>query len=128
MRALLLAMVVTVGCSHHASSGDVDAPPGSVDLVCESHGTTFPALDKACTVATDCFIAQHMIDCCGTFDAIGFNVASQAAFGSAETQCAMAYPGCGCASRPTMAEDGRTTVDGTISVRCESQQCRTYVP
>jgi hypothetical protein len=129
MRALLLAMVVTAGCSHsHSVPPDVDAPPGSVDLVCESHGTTFPSLDKACVAATDCFIAQHMISCCGTMKAIGFNVASQAAFTAAETKCAAAYPGCGCAAGPTMAEDGRTSADGTIAVRCANQVCSTYVP
>lgn len=128
MRSLILAMVLTAGCSHDKSPSDVDAPPGSVEIACESDRTTFPALDKACVQTSDCFIAQHQIDCCGTFDAIGLNVASQAMFASDEAACEAKYPGCGCASRPTMAEDGRSQADGTIAVRCEAQQCRTYVP
>jgi hypothetical protein len=130
MRALLLAMVVTVGCSHHNSvpPDDVDAPPGDFELACESHATTFPLLDRSCSVATDCVIANHMIDCCGTFNAIGINIVSESAFAAAENTCEAGFPGCGCASRPTMAEDGRTRADGPIALRCENQVCRTYVP
>lgn len=125
MRAL--AFLLILGCSHHTEPV-VDAPPGSIDLACESHGTTFPPLIKSCVAATDCFVASHMMDCCGTFEAIGLNVASQAAFTSAEAKCAAAYPGCGCAARPTMAEDGRSEDMGPISVRCDNNLCRTFVP
>jgi hypothetical protein len=127
MRALAFVFIL-LGCSHRSSEPTPDAPPGSVEITCESHGTTFPLLVKSCAAATDCFVANHMVDCCGTFTAIGLNVASQAAFTTAETACANAYPGCGCAARPTMAEDGRTEDMGPISVRCDNNLCRTFVP
>src|SRR5512138_1713743 len=123
MRPLLVLVVLATSCTSHGSNPD--ASPTSEQLACESKGTTFPSLEKACLVASDCFVAQHMISCCGTRIAVGFNVASEPAFTSAETTCAMAYPGCGCASGPTKAEDGRTTIDGTITVRCDTGLCRT---
>jgi hypothetical protein len=126
MRALLLA-VVAVGCSK-APVDQADASPSSVELACESHGTTFPSLEKACSLASDCFIAQHMVSCCGTMFAVGLSTKAMAAFTDAETKCEAAYPGCGCAAGPTKAEDGRTSADGTISVRCDTGLCQTYVP
>jgi hypothetical protein len=124
MRLSWLFVLVT-GCASHGSTAD-DAPPG--DLICESGAASFPALDKSCTQASDCFVARHMVSCCGTLVALGFNVASESAFTAAETACAAGYPGCGCASQPTAAEDGRTEVDGAIAVHCIAQQCLTFVP
>src|SRR2546430_15677212 len=98
MRVLLLVIAITA-CSKGPQT-QPDASPTSVELTCESHGTTFPLLEKACTTAADCFIAQHMISCCGTMVAIGFNVSSKPAFTSSERKCDAAYPGCGCASGP----------------------------
>jgi hypothetical protein len=126
MRACLLTLLVA--CSSHPTGSSIDAPAGYVELACESHGTTFPALDKSCVAASDCFVADHMVSCCGTLTALGFNVASKSAFTTAESRCAAAYPGCGCATGPTTAEDGRSTLDGTISVRCDTGVCATYVP
>ena len=126
MRALLILLIA---CSHSSSSPTVDASPTSVELACESHGTTFPQLEKACTAATDCFVALHTVSCCGTQVAIGFNLSSKSAFTTAENKCDNAYPGCGCAEGPTMAEDGKSQqVGGAIDVRCDSGLCRTYVP
>jgi hypothetical protein len=122
--ALLLATCVTIGCS----VDQADRSPTSVALACESDGTTFPALEKACVEATDCFIADHLVSCCGTLIAVGLNTTSQSAFTAAETTCADAYPGCECAEEPTAAEDGRTNLDGAIAVRCDAGLCRTFVP
>jgi hypothetical protein len=122
MRSILLLATVTVSCAA------LDASPTSIELACESHGTEFPSLDKACVQATDCFIADHTVSCCGTMIADGFNTASEAAFAAAETTCAAAYPGCDCVQDPTTAEDGRTDEMGTIAVGCDMGLCRTYVP
>lgn len=126
MRALLIAALV-IGCSGH-DGPTADASPTSVQLACESGGTTFPFLEKACNVASDCFIALHMKNCCGTQNAIGLNATAQSAFTATETTCAAAYPGCGCAQFPTMAEDGRTEDLGPIQVKCAVGLCTTYVP
>jgi hypothetical protein len=134
MRALAVVVsVLTINCGHtspgdHPADASSDGAPGSVQIACESHGTTFPLLEKSCQLAADCFIALHEVSCCGTEVAIGLNKGAQAAFTPAEMTCEAAYPGCGCASMPIMAEDGRTEAMGTIAVRCDTNQCRTYVP
>jgi hypothetical protein len=121
-------LLVVAACSH-APHGTADASSTSVQLQCESHGTRFPWLEKGCVAASDCFVANHMVDCCGTLTAVGLNVSAQAAFTTAETKCANAYPGCGCAEGPTTTEDGKSQLGGgTIEVRCETDLCRTFVP
>ena len=134
MRGLLLVLLVT-SCSYFGTEDDQatpdaytgDASPTSVQVACESGGTTFPFLEKGCVAATDCFVAEHMHNCCGTQIAVGLNKSAQAAFTQAEAACSMAYPGCGCAQFPTTAEDGRSETDGTIQVRCDSGLCTTFV-
>lgn len=129
VRHLAWFVSLVTACHLGPDPGDgVDASPAG-DLVCESGGVTFPPLDKRCARATDCFIAVHQVNCCGTQAAVGFNRSAQVAFEQAEPGCAAAYPGCGCAQFPTMAEDGRTETDGPIEVRCDADQlCRTFVP
>ena len=124
MRWILI--LVIAACSESGSNGP--PPDDPFELACESQGAHFPLLEKACSVASDCFIALHQVSCCGTEVAIGLSVASQDAFTQAETECAGAYPGCGCASLPTAAEDGRSEVDGAIQVDCREQRCVTFVP
>ncbi len=129
---VVLALVVAAGCSKHIPNeppwGDA-ASATSIQLACESHGTTFPPQEKKCVAATDCYVANHMINCCGTMVAIGLNAAdTQGEFPYLEGKCEAAYPACGCASLPTAAEDGRTSADGTIMVECTSGLCATYVP
>ncbi len=119
-------LLLLAACSGSGSSGPAD--DGDFELTCESQGATFPLLDKTCSVASDCFVARHMINCCGTQVAIGLNVASESEFGPGETACASAYPACGCAPLPPAAEDGRTEAAGTIEVECVSQRCTTFVP
>jgi hypothetical protein len=125
-----ILIVVTAGCStvQGTHSSPADAPTGTIELACQSHGTTFPVLDKACAVASDCFIADHVVSCCGTQIAIGLNVSTMTAFVAAEQACQAAYPSCDCDVTPTMAEDGRSSVDGAITVQCDQGLCRTSVP
>jgi hypothetical protein len=131
MRVLLIPLFA-IACSNQAGQGDdgttADAAPGWVQLQCESGGATFPPLEKACSTASDCFIARHTKNCCGTQIAVGINVNAAVAFMTAEGSCDAAYPGCGCAQFPTEAEDGRTEDLGAIQVRCDSGLCATYIP
>lgn len=132
MRSLWLSMSFLVLAACNSSTGDTvapDATPG-VDyaLTCESGATTFPLLDKRCAAPADCAIVRHMVSCCGTMVAIGLAKSDVTTFSAAETDCEAGYPGCGCASQPTEAEDGRSEVDGTIQVDCVDQRCTTYVP
>jgi len=125
MRLTLLLILITA-CNESGS-----APPdaaGTSELSCESGDHVFPALDKTCTRASDCFIARHMVSCCGTLIAVGLNTSSQSVFETTEAACAADFPACGCASQPTAAEDGRTEENGTIEVDCREQRCTTFVP
>jgi hypothetical protein len=122
-----MASVVAIGCLN-TSSHAPDAAVVPTTLVCESRAATFPTLEKACEVATDCFVALHQQDCCGTEVAIGLARSAEVAFTRTETTCSAGYPGCECAQQPTMAEDGRTNIQGTIDVRCTGGACETYVP
>jgi hypothetical protein len=129
MRSLILVVAVAA-CGHHTSvPPGVDGPLPS-SLICESTHQPFPqnAYDKTCSTVADCTIVDHMISCCGTMRAIGLRTSAVAAFTPVEQDCESHYPGCGCASGPTQAEDGRTSIDGTILVACTPNGCATFVP
>ena len=89
----------------------------------------FPAFKKNCAAASDCFVAMHQIECCGSINALGYNTGEQAAFAAAEQACDHMYPGCGCAPRPTTAEDGQNIGAGNrrIVVDCVAGACKTKV-
>lgn len=89
---------------------------------------TFPQFDRTCGIVDDCDIGFHQIDCCGSRAAIGINSGERDNFDGAEANCEAQYPPCGCAPRPTSAEDGQQTRDESrISVRCANGECRTFV-
>jgi hypothetical protein len=103
---------------------------GGAAIDCSGTGeASFPTFDKTCAQAADCVLKFHMINCCGTRNAIGINHNESAAFDAAEATCDAQYPGCGCAQGPTTAEDGKMAQDeGMIKVDCPSGQCSSYVP
>ncbi len=113
------------------------APPSCGRLVCADAGTTvscggatsvFPSFGRACSAASDCFVAIHQSDCCGSHQAFGLATSERDAFQSAETACERMYPGCGCAGRPTVVDDGSTaTSDSDIVATCDSGRCTTHV-
>jgi hypothetical protein len=103
----------------------LSSPNPDLTIACPN---VFPTFAKACSSDADCFIALHQINCCGTLVALGYSTSARAAFAAAESTCEGMYPGCGCAQGPTKAEDGRTDLQGTISVRCSAGTCNTYVP
>jgi hypothetical protein len=99
-------------------------PPG----MCGTYA--FPSFDKSCATDDDCIVELHTIICCGTQTAWGVNAAARAAFESAEASCDAAYPGCGCATGPTTAEDGTTSLAGDGSdffASCTAGQCHSFV-
>lgn len=91
----------------------------------------FPSFSKCCSGDDECVVAFHQISCCGTHVAWGINAKDKAAFDAAEAMCEMAYPGCGCPTGPTMAEDGKFSKDfggsGDIGVGCMSGACTTFI-
>ncbi len=105
------------------ASADVGAPQ------CSGGGALyFPSFSKACSADSDCIVAEHQINCCGTKVAWGLAASEKCAFDSAEAVCESQYPGCGCAQFMTQAEDGYTSFNAQdFAARCTTGQCRSYV-
>jgi hypothetical protein len=87
----------------------------------------FPEFDKSCATGEDCVLVVHTVDCCGNGVAWGINHTELDAFNEAEAVCDAQYPGCGCPSGPTLAEDGCYEDDGAIEVTCDAGTCRSFV-
>lgn len=112
-----------------ASDATVPTDGGSPSPIsCAGPAYYFPAFDKSCMVNTDCFVAKHTVNCCGTMIALGYSTKDQAAFEAAEKICDNQYPGCGCASMATQAEDGYSDLGTGIVANCVAGQCTTSVP
>jgi hypothetical protein len=104
-----------------------DLPPDGT-ILCGIPYPLFPWFDKSCVADSDCAIGLHMVNCCGTMHAIGMNQSQKAVFQEAEAVCEGQYPPCGCASQPTLAEDGNTSGSGEdIAVFCKSGDCMTFI-
>ncbi|MBM4342155.1 MAG: hypothetical protein FJ100_02125 [Deltaproteobacteria bacterium] len=101
------------------------APPPKVQ--CTGAEFAFPTFSKACGADSDCFVAQHQVNCCGSLIALGLATTDKAAFEAAEKICGDQYPPCGCAGQPTLAEDGYSAGVNPIAVKCASGKCMTYV-
>jgi hypothetical protein len=109
-------------------------------LVCDDAGTdvaqlscgSTPLIDlpRACTVAADCVVADHQIDCCGTHIITGIRADADPLFQPAEARCRDSYGDCKCATRITLADDGSSQADdATAAVSCQAGRCVTrFVP
>lgn len=106
------------------TAGDSSAPGVS----CGGSPVKFPQFAKTCANDSDCFVALHQINCCGTLGAFGLAAGEKAAFAAAEAQCQAQYPDCKCAQQPTMGEDGYTTNDTDFKAVCQASLCRAVVP
>ncbi len=96
---------------------------------CSGSPTLFNNVIKACTVSTACVVVFHQIDCCGSKVAVGINHASKDAFDGDEMAWLMTCPACGCAARPTVAEDGKTSNrESDFKAICVNNMCRSYLP
>ena len=95
---------------------------------CGAGTAEFPNFDKSCQNASDCVIVEHQINCCGTKAAWGINAKVLTSFNAAEALCQQQYPKCKCATMPTKADDGNTTLKGgNFEVDCVKGQCWTFV-
>lgn len=91
-------------------------------LTCNADDSVFPTFSRSCQDATECAIATHQIDCCGSTIATGIVKADLAAFEQAESDCQPLFPGCGCASLPPVLDDGTMALDiGAIGVGCSAE-------
>lgn len=83
---------------------------------------------KKCNTVSDCTVLTYQQDCCGTMHAEGVATSTLATIKACTDKRTAGFPGCGCASRPTFADDG--TTDSTFSgvqptVACNSNRCET---
>ena len=124
---VLLASLAT-GCddaTEGTDGGGVDAALSDAGGADGGAGAcVLPTLERGCAGTANCVVALHQIDCCGTFVAIGVNHSERDSFDAFEAACEATYPGCGCASRETMADDG-TTGFGDPTVECLAGVCTT---
>lgn len=103
---------------------------GSGNVNCAMGGiSSFPAWLDTCKVDSDCVVAQHQINCCGTNVALGINACGKDKFAAAEATCEGQYPGCGCASFATLAQDGFSAfgADDIFGAKCTAGLCQSYV-
>ena len=98
-------------------------------VMCVGMPQSFPTFDKHCAAATDCALALHVINCCGSAKAIGINQSEVVRFDRDEKICDAQYPKCGCPTSPPIAEDGKTSTGGNdIKVDCRASACTTFIP
>jgi len=84
---------------------------------------------NSCATDSDCALALHQVNCCGTYHAWGIAATGAQAFAEAEAACEASYPACGCASQPTLAQDGNTASSlDDLAVTCQEGACRSHVP
>lgn len=77
---------------------------------------------KACKTAADCVVVPYQLDCCGSMHAAGVSSSSAAAVKKCAADRAAGFPGCGCASMPTAADDGTIDPGGaTAAVACNAK-------
>ena len=108
------------------SDAAADAGP---TVQCAGAPAAFPSFDRSCAQDSDCAVAIHQINCCGSHLAWGIQASALAAFTAAEATCDAQYPKCGCPAFQTMAEDGFGTFDSTaFAARCDAGTCRSFVP
>jgi hypothetical protein len=129
------AVVVTVaiGCGATqqssidggAGSGGNGAGGGGGASACQQA----TALDRSCTVDSDCVAVVHMTSCCGGLAWIGIRTSEHGQFTTLEAACQASYPGCGCFDGRDSADDGsRIAADGSAAATCQGGTCKTYAP
>lgn len=83
---------------------------------------TAPALDKSCQSSSDCFVARHYFNCCGSVRYVGYNLSERASFDAYEQTC-QARVACDCMS-VVEAENGTALNKGAATAACVDGVCR----
>jgi hypothetical protein len=111
-----------------ARSAGTDAAAGDLALTCSAGESSFPVFSRSCSDVTDCAIANHQIDCCGSTIATGIAATDLNSFEASEASCAALFPACGCASQPPILDDGSSAINfDTIDVACSLEGfCATF--
>jgi hypothetical protein len=97
---------------------------GAPDVVlCTAAPPVFPSFDRQCNIDSDCALARHQTDCCGSIHVMGISSYEQARFDGAEARCEAQYPECMCIGNE-FADDMTTPASGPMPyVRCTLGVC-----
>jgi len=115
-RLIAAALLIFAG----AAQGD--------EVQCFPPPPVFPTFDQACGSNSDCQVAVHQIDCCGSRAALGINIDEGARFDLDEGICRDQYPACDCVDRGILADDGQSAYyEADIGVACNEGICTTFV-
>jgi hypothetical protein len=71
---------------------------------------------KLCNNDSDCVVAHHQTDCCGSEVAVGVSASAASAYANCEHAWVAHFPGCGCPAAPLSTEDGKRVTDPTLIV------------
>lgn len=147
--ALLVSLLLAIACGGGSSDSDAaqvgdqhETSDASNDVAqsdalgtdtigaCYGPDNIYPAFDRSCGVASDCVVAFHTADCCGTLTAMGINTSEQSRFDQIEPLCQAQLPGCGCASNTLNHDDGISTQDkrNDLQVECRNKLCTSFIP
>jgi hypothetical protein len=85
------------------------------------------AVDRKCTLDSECVAVMHTTNCCGAAIWLGINTSAADHFSSLEKMCDASYPACGCAAGQPVAEDGSLIPFGEAAgVTCAAGTCKTF--
>jgi hypothetical protein len=85
------------------------------------------AVDRKCTIDTDCVAVIHTTNCCGAAVWLGINASLAEHFLTLEKACDANYPACGCAAGQPVADDGSFIPFGEAAgVTCAAGTCKTF--
>jgi len=105
-----------------------DVPVEDVVATCDPATSM---LDRTCTNDSQCRVGIFTVNCCGTAQAIGYNVVSGALFELLRGGCDRLYGGvrmCGCPTLPTLLDDGTRSIDhDRIMASCVSGRCSSHL-
>ena len=98
------------------------------EVQCLAQPPLFPSFDMSCQSDSDCAVAVHQVNCCGTRRALGINNTEVDRFNIDEAICEGQYPACNCVDLGIEADDGQPTYSSKdVGVRCASSSCFTFV-
>lgn len=122
------------GGSSGAAAGGGAAGAGGAGACFDAKGSIPSTPFKLCQSASDCEIATHTADCCGSQVKVGVRKDQLTAFAACELAWVETLPSCGCASQGERAEDGKSSLPpAVVEVACvdftsQGGICKTRVP
>jgi hypothetical protein len=82
-----------------------------------------------CRRDQDCAIASVLVDCCGSYRALGVRAGERRDLERQVEASTTFRASCECLASPTYLDDGsEAEVGASVGVRCEQSQCMSYSP